>query len=189
MDNIFIKTLFASALVMTPLLAQTFGVVMDISYVPERKQTASSNYLSSAVAHDMVTASPGIFFVDVRDVNEVKGFGHPVHIDAIVPVMSEGPEFDEALNEYKLVENPDFVAKIRLAMSKADRGPNDMLIVSCGSGVRSAMAVRKLEQSGFTNVWHIPDGYEGDDKPGWNTQHAWKIADLPWSDTLSAEIY
>jgi len=189
MGNMLIKTVFASALVVTPLLAQTFGVVMDISYVPERKQTHSSNYLSSAVANEMVMANPGIFFVDVRGPKEVARVGHPANIDAIVPVKVEGPDFDEVLKEHILVENPDFVEKMQLALSKADRGLHDMVIVICGSGVRSALAVRELEEHGFTNVWHIPDGYDGDDKPGLNTQNAWKNAQLPWSETLTAEVY
>jgi len=53
---------------------------------------------------------------------------------------------------------------------------NDMIILTCGSGMRSAKAADSLTRAGYKNVWHIPDGYAGDDKVGINSQNAWKLA-------------
>jgi len=189
MAGLFKKTLILCAICAAPVLGQSFGVVLDISDVPERKQTHTAYYLSNTAAYDLVKSNPSILFVDVRDVNEVTRVGHPAMIDAVVPVMLESDEYDEALQEPILVPNPEFVPKMKAALKITDRGVHDMIIITCGSGVRSAIASRTLEDAGFTNVWHIPDGYVGDTKPGLNSQNAWKNANLPWSETLTATVF
>ena len=58
----------------------------------------------------------------------------------------------------------------------------------CRSGGRSAMAVNRLAQAGFTNVYQIIDGMEGDavEDPdsvflGHRFRNGWKNAGLPWT--------
>jgi rhodanese-related sulfurtransferase len=189
MAGLFKNTLVVCMLFTAPVSGQPLGVVLDISDVPDRKQTGTAYYLSNVAAYDLVKSNPSVFFVDVRSVKEIARTGHPAMIDAVVPVMVEGEEFDEDLQEYKLVSSPKFVERMLAAMESVDRGPHDMIIVTCGSGVRSAMASRALEDAGFTNVWHIPEGYDGDTKPGLNTQNSWKNADLPWTETFTATVF
>lgn len=59
--------------------------------------------------------------------------------------------------------NPGFVAEVK-NFAKA----SDTLLVMCRAGGRSAMAVNLLAEAGFTNVYNIIDGFEGDkvDDPG-----------------------
>jgi hypothetical protein len=53
--------------------------------------------------------------------------------------------------------NAAFVAQVR-EIAK----PTDVLLVTCRSGGRSAMAVNQLAAAGFTKVYNIVDGVEGD---------------------------
>jgi rhodanese-related sulfurtransferase len=152
--------------------------------IPEVKQILSGNYLTSRQAQALLVMDETIVFIDVRDTVEIGQSGYPAYMDAIVPLRIRTPEFDESLKEYRLADNPTFLKEVNdiIQMEGVDKG--HMIIVSCGSGMRSAIAANKLTRAGYTNVWHIPDGYEGDDKPGLNTQHAWKNAGLPWSKDL-----
>ena len=78
--------------------------------------------------------------------------------------------------------NPDFVAKTKEAC-----GADDTILVMCATGGRGAMAVNALAQAGFTKVYNIINGFEGDrvDDPGsvYHGKHmrnGWKNAGLPW---------
>jgi rhodanese-related sulfurtransferase len=42
--------------------------------------------------------------------------------------------------------------------------PDDMLLVICRSGGRSAMAINALAKAGFKNVYNIIEGMEGCDE-------------------------
>jgi len=147
------------------------------------KRTPQSLYLTSQGAFDMLKAQPDILFVDVRDPIEIAISGHPKPIDAIVPIMVHSEIFDERLGEYKLVENVSFLEDMNALLAEMGVSPEDNIIITCGSGWRSAKAAHALFEAGFTNVWHIIDGYPGETKPGINSQNAWKVAGLPWTTT------
>jgi len=95
--------------------------------------------------------------------------------------------FDPEINEYALVPNGKFLDQRSEVLSEAGKSKHDLIILTCGSGYRSAEAARKLSSAGYTNVWHIPNGYVGDDKIGMNVQNAWLNAGLPWSYSLIDE--
>ena len=85
--------------------------------------------------------------------------------------------------------NPDFIAEVQgLAQ------PADTLLVMCRSGGRSAMAVNALAQAGFTNVFNITDGFEGDVVKdtesvfnGKRMKNGWKNS-APWTYQLDPQI-
>jgi rhodanese-related sulfurtransferase len=85
--------------------------------------------------------------------------------------------------------NPDFVAEVkRLAQ------PKDTLLLMCRSGGRSAMAVNQLAAAGFTNVYNITDGMEGDTVKdpdsvfvGKRMKNGWKNWGLPWAYGIDPE--
>jgi hypothetical protein len=61
-------------------------------------------------------------------------------------------------------------------------------MVMCRSGGRSAMAVNMLAEAGFTNVYNITDGMEGDtvEDPlslyqGQRLRNGWKNSGVPWT--------
>ena len=53
--------------------------------------------------------------------------------------------------------NPEFIPDVKRRFK-----PDETLLVMCRSGDRSAMAVNALAKAGFTNVYNIIDGMEGD---------------------------
>lgn len=169
------------------LLCPTFVEAMEFesnlkpTSVIEIKTTPQQKYMTSHEAYELLLHKPDIVFVDVRDPVEISLYGHPVFLDAIVPVRAQSTEFDETIKQWRLKDNPDFIAEMDEVLSREGMSKEDMIILTCGSGMRSALAAIKLYDAGFTNVWHIPDGYPGDDKPGFNVANAWKLAGLPWS--------
>ena len=67
-------------------------------------------------------------------------------------------------------------------------------MVMCRSGGRSAMAVNLLAKAGFTNVYNIIDGMEGDavEDPdsvfvGQRLVNGWKNAGCPWTYELTGD--
>ncbi len=177
----FLLICACAALSASPSLA--FGIHSSVSQsdVPELKRTSLDLYLTSHDAHDVLVQEPNVLFIDVRDPIEVSRFGHPAFVDAILSVKVQSDRFDPNLEEFALIDNPEFLRKMRALLAKTGKSRHDMIIVTCGSGVRSAQATEKLIKAGFTNVWHITDGYPGDEKPGFNTHNAWELEGLPWS--------
>ena len=154
---------------------------IDPSLLLEVKLTPQMKYLTSQDAYSLLSADPNIFFVDVRDPVEVKLTGHPSMIDAVIPVRAQSNIFDEELKEWALKDNPDFLMYMEQALATFGKSRHDMIIITCGSGWRSAHAARLLHDAGYTDVWHIPDGYVGEEKRGLNLANAWQLEGLPWS--------
>ena len=170
-------------------LANPVPSSVDPASLPAFKQTGQGKYLSSADAFAVLTDDPDILFVDVRDPVEVSMTGRPMPVDAVVPVRVQQIGPGTLPDPSRLSLNPDFVPMLRALVTAQGRSRDDMIIVTCGSGRRSAQASRILEHAGFSDVWHVTDGYEGDDRPGFNAQHAWRDAGLPWTDTPVSPSY
>ena len=85
--------------------------------------------------------------------------------------------------------NPDLVAEV-----KGLAEPTDTLMLMCRSGGRSAKAVDQLAAAGFTNVYNITDGMEGDKVKdpesvfhGKRVKNGWKNWGLPWIYSFDPE--
>jgi rhodanese-related sulfurtransferase len=156
----------------------------DIDNIPAIKQTSLGKYLTSQQAYEILSAQPDIVFIDVRDPVEISLTGHPAPVDAIVPLRIHTSEFDQNLGEFTLAANPSFVSEMTQLLKSMNKEKTDQIIITCGSGMRSAEAARILEKQGYTDIWHIPDGYEGEEKLGTNTHNAWKLSGLPWSRAI-----
>lgn len=167
--------------------AEELASDLDAATLIPQKKTPLGLYMSSPKAFRMISEDPEILFIDVRDPLEVAMAGHPMAIDKIVPIQVQSDTFDAELNEFALVPNEHFLKQMKLALAERGKSKHDLIIVTCGSGYRSAEAVRKLSAAGYTNVWQIPDGYAGDEKRGMNLENAWQNAGLPWSEELIAE--
>ena len=117
--------------------------------------------------------------LDVRSTMEYQYVGHPsgaIH----VPLM-EPPE-------WQLL--PDFVAQVTQELQKlppntADTISNRPVLTICRSGKRSATAAHLLLQSGFTRVWNVCTGFEGDLNGSHhrNTINGWRYHQLPWEQS------
>ena len=152
------KKLILSTLLMIGLCGTSFGKSAN-SYnpenVPARKQTPQGKYLSVHQAHELLSKDTDIIFIDVRDSVEVSRAGHPDMIDAIVPIHIQTNQYNEDLGEFMLAENPNFISEMSAVLKSKNKTRDNKIIITCGSGVRSAMAAHKLSMYGYTNVWHI----------------------------------
>jgi len=163
------------------LFGTVFGSLGHIGSLLEVKLTPQMKYMNSREAYELLTADPDILFIDVRDQLEIALYGHPSLIDAVVAVRSQSTTFDEKLLEWELKDNPDFLTHMGETLELFGKTKQDMIIITCGSGWRSAYAARLLHEAGYSDVWHIPDGFEGEHKPGINLANAWQLEGLPWS--------
>jgi len=179
------KRLVTSICLLLCLHGYSFGDNIHTEYsdknIPIVKQTPLGKYLSVHQAYKLLSDQSDIIFIDVRDAVEVGRMGHPDMVDAIVPIYIQTEQYDTELGEFILADNPSFLSEMQTVLTRHMKTRNDMIIITCGSGMRSAVATRALAAQGYTNVWHIIDGYEGDDKRGLNTHNAWQLAGLPWS--------
>lgn len=73
--------------------------------------------------------------------------------------------------------NTDFVAELQ-----NEHADEDILLLLCRSGVRSHQAGEAAARAGFTRVFNILEGFEGDLDDGGQrgNRGGWRKAGLPW---------
>jgi len=76
-----------------------------------------------------------------------------------------------------LTRNPRFVRELE---SKA--GKERPLLLLCRSGKRSALAAEAAHKAGFSQVFNVQEGFEGDLDPSGQRGHfnGWRFHGLPW---------
>ena len=171
----------------------------DWAALPEVKRSKLALYLTPKQAYDMKKKDPkGVAFFDVRTRAEAMYVGWPGDADALVPFV-EHPEimsdWDDKRFMYKLEPNQDFVPEIERRMKEMGLGKDAPIILICRSGDRSSKAQDRLQMAGFTRIYSITEGVEGDTakdgpKAGQRTVNGWKNAGLPWTYKLDkAKMY
>jgi rhodanese-related sulfurtransferase len=171
----------------------------DWDKLPEVKKSKIGLYLTPQQAYDMKKKDPkGIAFFDIRTRAEAMYVGMAVDADALVPYVEHAEimsDWDEKRGSYKLDPNSDFVPELDRRLKAMGLGKDATIILMCRSGDRSAKAQDLLLQSGFTKVYGVVEGFEGDmAKEGPNTGrravNGWKNANLPWAYKLDkAKMY
>ena len=150
--------------------------------LPKAKQTSLELYVTAKEAFEKWQADPdNITILDVRTTEEYLFIGHaPMAWN--VPLVSQTYEWDADKQYFAMKPNPDFIAQV-MGFAK----PSDTILVMCRSGGRSAMAVNMLAKAGFTNVYNITDGMEGDAVKdpesvyqGQRLKNGWKNSGIPW---------
>lgn len=157
--------------------------------ISEAKQTVLGLYVTAAQAYEKWRAAPDeVKVLDVRTPEEFIFVGHP-EMAWCIPLGFQSYRWDEEKGYYDLDANPHFVAQVREWFD-----PDDTLLLLCRSGGRSAMAVNFLVQAGYTDLWNITDGMEGDpvDDPeslygGKRMKNGWKNAGAPWTYQVDPE--
>lgn len=58
----------------------------------------------------------------------------------------------------------------------------DTVLLLCRSGKRSALAAEEATKAGFTHVYNVLEGFEGDldDESHRGTLEGWRFRGLPW---------
>lgn len=173
----------------------SIGMLAHAAELPssEKKQTTLNLYATAEETYQAVSHDPdGTLFLDVRSPSEVAFLGMPEAADANAPYMV--PDFAEWDNEkgtYKMVPNSGFTTLVEQHLAKKGLGKDAPIYLMCRSGSRSARAADLLAKAGYTSVYSVVDGYEGDkaksgDMKGQRVVNGWKNAGLPWTYKIAA---
>ncbi|MGK0673743.1 MAG: rhodanese-like domain-containing protein [Halothiobacillaceae bacterium] len=169
------------AMTMGPVLADE----VDVSKVPEKKQTTLKLYLTAKEAYDMKKmGGDKVLLIDVRTPEEIQYVGNMGDMmDANIPYLfNDISAFDEKKKVYASALNSNFTVAVEELVSKKGLGKDSPIILSCRSGDRSAAAANLLAKAGYTKVYSIIEGFEGDlSKDGRRSVNGWKNTNLPWT--------
>lgn len=131
----------------------------------QRQKLAYAGSLSPADAWELV-ASGAAVLVDVRSGEERKFVGqvpNSVHV-----AWATGTA---------LTRNPRFVRELESKVGK-----DQLAILLCRSGKRSVLAAEAAAKAGFTQVYNVLEGFEGELDPTQQRgkQDGWRHRGLPW---------
>jgi rhodanese-related sulfurtransferase len=171
----------------------------DWDKLPEIKRTRMALYLTPQQAYEIKKKDPtGVAFFDVRTRAEAVYVGMPTDVDALVPYVEHQEimtDWDDKRHMYKLEPNQDFIPELERRLQEKGLTRNSPIILICRSGDRSSKAADRLQVAGYTKVYSVADGVEGDTARGGPTDgqrvvNGWKNAQLPWTYKLEkAKMY
>jgi rhodanese-related sulfurtransferase len=131
--------------------------------------------LTPQQAYTLLQNDSRALLVDIRSSMEYLFVGHPV--GAVHIPWTDEPNW---------TANPNFITDIRklslggnAAVDEVDCPP---IILICRSGQRSLEAGSALLESGFKNIHHVDEGFEGslNDQHQRSTLNGWRFHGLPW---------
>ncbi|HYJ18780.1 MAG TPA: rhodanese-like domain-containing protein [Burkholderiales bacterium] len=117
------------------------------------------------VAWELFTSGQAAL-VDVRSAEERKFVGHVP--DTLHVAWASGTS---------LTRNPRFVRELEAKVKKSD-----VVLLLCRSGKRSALAAEAATKAGFTQVFNIQEGFEGEitEQKQRGSLGGWRQHGLPW---------
>lgn len=120
-------------------------------------------------AMDGLNRSSSARLIDVRTVDEWEEVGMPC-VEGLLAIEWLTMPLGEL--------NPEFLQEVERAGVSKD----DELYVLCRTGPRSIAAAKALTAAGYTNVYNVLEGYEGEaDADGHRgTVSGWQYHGLPW---------
>ena len=131
--------------------------------------------LTARQAHAMLDDDPRSVLIDVRSNMEFLFVGH-----------AKGSISIPWIDEPDWVINPHFVTEVRKVLLGGVSCSTEVgcapVILICRSGIRSLEAGAVLVESGFSSVFNVSDGFEGelDDQHHRSAQGGWRFEGLPW---------
>ncbi len=140
------KVLFSVALFLSQMTISTVTSAQTTEpELPKEKQTTLGLYVTSDEAYEMWKENPeNVHILDVRTLEEYYYVDHAA-MATNIPVFLETYQLDTIKADLAMQLNPDFLTEV-----KATYKPNDIILITCRSGGRSAFAVNKLAEAGFT---------------------------------------
>ena len=126
-------------------------------------------------AWQLLKDDPRAVLVDIRSTMEFLFVGHPS--GALHVAWIDEPEW---------TVNPHFVTDVRKVMLGGATAHGDIggapVILICRSGKRSIDAGTALLQAGFSSVYNVDEGFEGelDDHRHRGSVGGWRFHGLPW---------
>jgi rhodanese-related sulfurtransferase len=155
-----------------------------------KKFTEAAKYATSQEAYEMWKANKDkVNILDCRIPEEYAFVGHAPMAHNIPSKLWPG-KWNAEKKDYDLPDNSEFEAQVK------QKFPLDALImVMCRSGHRSAASVNRLTKAGFTNVYNIIDGFEGDKiqdpesySNGKRMKNGWRNSGAPWTYDLDPNL-
>jgi rhodanese-related sulfurtransferase len=186
---------FAVGLVLVPaaVVAESsvkFVSAVDPATVPEKKRSALNLYLTAQEASAFLAQNEDAVLIDIRTRAEVSFVGIAAEADKNIPymVMDEFWEFDADKGTYKMAVNSNFDREVADFIQERGLSKEAPIILMCRSGSRSARAADLLGQLGYTSVYSVVDGFEGDKDPdGVRSVNGWKNSKLAWTYKIRDE--
>jgi rhodanese-related sulfurtransferase len=126
-------------------------------------------HLKPNEAQEFLKTNPSALFIDCRSEMEYLFVGHPA--GALHVAWNDGADWEV---------NPHFVGQVKkVAGTNHAQRP---IVLICRSGNRSVDAGAALEKSGFTDVYNVLHGFEGDldERHHRNAKNGWRFEGLPW---------
>ena len=171
--------------------------------VPSSNQTTLGLYVTPREAYEMWEADPdNVTILDVRSFEEYVFVGHPEMAKNVPlaflkyerPAMGAASAAKPAPGVlppgFSIEPNVEFLSEV-----KSTCGPDDTILVLCGSGGRAAKAVDMLAKAGFTQVYNIVNGFEGElvtdpASPEFsrNKANGWNDVGLPWGRKINPDL-
>lgn len=184
-----------AAAVAAGAIAPAPALAVDAAQVPQHKQTKPGLYVDAREAYALKQQlGEKAMLIDIRTRGEVSYTGVASVMDAHVPLLEHpaNATWDEKAGRFRLEFNDAFDAEVARRMAAKGLGKNDTVILICRSGDRSSKAVNLLAELGYTKVYSVIDGFEGDvakDGPqaGQRVVNGWKNAGLPWTYKLDKD--
>ena len=186
---------FAVGLVLVPaaVVAESsvkFVSAVDPATVPEKKRSALNLYLTAQEASAFLAQNEDAVLIDIRTRAEVSFVGIAAEADKNIPymVMDDFWEFDADKGTYKMAVNSNFDREVADFIRERGLSKEAPIILMCRSGSRSARAADLLGQLGYTSVYSVVDGFEGDKDPdGVRSVNGWKNSKLAWTYKIRNE--
>jgi len=161
---------------------------VDPASLPKIKISKMGLYLEAKdVPEFLKKHAPKVLFVDVRTIEEVLFVGSPDGLDGQASFGTmHYDKWDKEKKTFVRNPNPDFLSQFEVFALDKGIEKSDAIVLICRSGDRSALSADLLGRYGYTNVWSVVDGFEGDmakDGPnkGKRAVNGWKNIGLPWS--------
>lgn len=129
-------------------------------------------------AYKILEEQNNAVLIDVRSTMEYSFVGHP--LNAIHVPIKEPPSWDMLSGFVETVR-----ASLEAHMPDNNQINDVPILMLCRSGQRSELAGEMLIKDGFTNVYNVLEGFEGDkDENGHrNTINGWRFNGLPWEQS------
>jgi rhodanese-related sulfurtransferase len=193
MKNALRSNMVALALLAANAIASPgYAAERDDLTLPAIKQTRLGLYMDATEASQWMNQWPaGTLFVDVRTLDEVSFLGSPKGIDAHVPyqIAAQPPRWDSKNGRYVLELNSRFAEMIEMHLAARGLNKASPIILICREGNRSAKAANLLAAAGYTTVYTVTDGYEGDAaQDGERKINGWRNSQLPWTMDIAQKV-
>ncbi|PKH59965.1 sulfurtransferase [Halomonas sp. Choline-3u-9] len=177
-------------------ITMALGATLSIAdEVEAYRETTLGLYATAIEAHNLMQDNGRAVLIDVRDPIEIKFTGFAEPTDIHVPwVLAERDNFDEEAKTWPMVKNADFEEQVRAKIDALGVNKEDPIIVMCRSGAtRSAPAADVIAEMGYSEVYSMTDGFEGEklkegNSQGVRAQDGWRNSGLPWSYDINPDV-